>query len=100
MAGIIPTRARMTTRLTLGYRHAHTTRDSPFGAAGRALRGHEFHYSCVEPSGAGLSSSIGVAPSTWLGPRVFASYLHLHLGGDPGLASEFVARSAVRGVRG
>ncbi|HLM18958.1 MAG TPA: cobyrinate a,c-diamide synthase [Acidimicrobiia bacterium] len=100
MAGVVPTAARMTSRLTLGYRQAQTTGESPFGAAGRTLRGHEFHYSSVEPRGVGLASPTGVVAATWLSPRVFASYLHLHLGNDAELAAEFVRRSASGGLRG
>jgi cobyrinic acid a,c-diamide synthase len=101
MAGVVPTTARMTTRLTLGYRRACTTTTSPFGGPGRALRGHEFHYSTVEPVGSGLRSDglAGPVPATWLGARTFASYLHLHLGDDPELASAFVSRVAATGSR-
>ena len=54
MAGLLPAAASMTDRLTLGYRAAVTTTDSPLGPAGTVLRGHEFHYSTVEPSGDAL----------------------------------------------
>jgi cobyrinic acid a,c-diamide synthase len=101
MAGVVPTTARMTTRLTLGYRRARTTTTSPFGHPGRALRGHEFHYSTVEPAGSGLRNDglAGPVPATWLGPRTFTSYLHLHLGDDRELASAFVSRVAETGSR-
>jgi cobyrinic acid a,c-diamide synthase len=93
MAGVIPTTARMTTRLTLGYRQARTVATSPFGDAGRTLRGHEFHYSTVDPVGSGLRSvgAAGPVPAAWLTPRTFTSYLHLHLGDDRELAAAFVA---------
>jgi cobyrinic acid a,c-diamide synthase len=101
MAGVVPTTARMTTRLTLGYRRTRTTTTSPLGDHGRTLRGHEFHYSTVEPAGPGLCSdgSTGPAPDAWLGPRTFASYLHLHLGDDRELAAAFVSRTAASGAR-
>src|SRR5262249_8591238 len=44
MAGVIPTTATMTDRLSLGYRRVRTTTASPLGEAGVELRGHEFHY--------------------------------------------------------
>jgi cobyrinic acid a,c-diamide synthase len=93
MAGVVPTTARMTTRLTLGYRRTRTTTTSPLGDRGHALRGHEFHYSTVEPTGSGLCSDglTGAAPDAWLGPHTFASYLHLHLGDDHELAAAFVS---------
>ncbi|GIU84021.1 MAG: hydrogenobyrinate a,c-diamide synthase [Acidimicrobiales bacterium] len=92
MAGLIPARARMTDRLTLGYRLAVTRRDSPFGPAGTLLRGHEFHYSVVEPSGDGLEmrSRLGAGVGGWVADRVFASYLHMDLSSRPELAERFV----------
>jgi cobyrinic acid a,c-diamide synthase len=101
MAGVVPTTARMTTRLTLGYRQAHTVYASLFGDAGRTLRGHEFHYSTVDPVGAGLRSvdGPGPAPAAWLTPRSFTSYLHLHLGDDRELAAAFVSGVAAAGSR-
>jgi cobyrinic acid a,c-diamide synthase len=107
MAGAVPTTARMTTRLTLGYRHVRTTRSSPLGDRGLELRGHEFHYSTVAPGGGGLEGAgleavapgaSAPAPATWLAPNLFASYLHLHLGGNPELAVAFVARAAGAGA--
>src|SRR5690606_2853041 len=43
MCGRIPAAARMTDRLTLGYREAVARRDSLLTRAGERLRGHEFH---------------------------------------------------------
>jgi cobyrinic acid a,c-diamide synthase len=92
MSAVVPTVAEMTPRLTLGYRHVRTTAPSPVGRAGTELRGHEFHYSTVTPSGDGLAPVVpgAQAPATWVGPRLFASYLHCHLGADPGPATTFV----------
>jgi len=92
MAGVVPTAATMTSRLTLGYRHVHTTAASPLGPVGLELRGHEFHYSTVTPVGDGLTpaGSGAPVPPAWLDPRLFGSYLHLHLGAAPELASNFV----------
>ncbi len=53
MAGVIPAAASMTGRLTLGYRDVITNVATPLGPAGRSLRGHEFHYSELEPAGRG-----------------------------------------------
>jgi cobyrinic acid a,c-diamide synthase len=92
MAGVVPTAATMTSRLTLGYRHACTTTPSPLGPAGTELRGHEFHYSSVEPRGdafEGLGAT-GAPPPGWANPRLLASYLHVHLGGAPALAATFL----------
>ena len=104
MAGVVATTATMTDRLTLGYRSVRTATESPFGPAGLELRGHEFHYSTVSPQGDGLASagSDGSRVAGWTSPDLFASYLHLHLGATPALATEFVtsaARSAPRVAR-
>src|SRR5205823_9026331 len=47
MCGVLPTAARMTDRLTLGYREAMALTDSPLCSRGQRVRGHEFHYSAV-----------------------------------------------------
>ncbi|MGH3074678.1 MAG: cobyrinate a,c-diamide synthase, partial [Gaiellales bacterium] len=43
MCGVLDAEARMTGRLTLGYREAVAVRDSPVARAGERVRGHEFH---------------------------------------------------------
>jgi cobyrinic acid a,c-diamide synthase len=99
LAGVIEADARMTDRLTLGYRTAMATRDSPVAAAGSVVRGHEFHYSAIEPEGDGLvlEGRFGQGRAGWLGPRLFASYVHLHLGAAPEVAERFVAACAAGG---
>jgi cobyrinic acid a,c-diamide synthase len=96
LAGVVPGDAHMTDRLGLGYRSATTRADSPLGPPGTQLRGHEFHYSTLDPPGDGLdlAGRFGGGIAGWLSPRLFASYLHLHLGGAPHLAERFVAASA------
>jgi cobyrinic acid a,c-diamide synthase len=96
LAGVVDAEARMTDRLTLGYRRAVALVDHPLAAAGAELRGHEFHYSTVEPAGDALSlqGRAGSSLGGFASPRLLASYLHLHLGGDPSPASRFV-RAAV-----
>lgn len=98
MAGVVPARARMTDRLTLGYRTATTAADSPLGPPGTEVRGHEFHYSVVEPAGAALhlDSRWGQRPEGHATPDLLATYLHHHPGGDPGPVGAFAARCALR----
>ena len=98
LAGVVPARATMTNRLTLGYRRAVTTRDSPVGPTGTELLGHEFHYSTVDPPGDAviLDSRFGNRPDGWGGPDLLATYLHHHPGGDPGPVAAFAARAALR----
>lgn len=92
LAGLVEVEAAMTRRLTLGYRRAVATTPSPLGPAGTELRGHEFHYSSVEPAGDALvlHGRNGSAPGGFATPRLLASYLHVHLGGDPAPAEAFV----------
>jgi cobyrinic acid a,c-diamide synthase len=100
MAGIVPADARMTDRLTLGYRSATTSRSSPIGPAGVAVRGHEFHYSSAEPAGEALvlSSRFGDRAEGWATPTLLATYLHHHPGGDPSRVEHFIGalRPALR----
>ncbi len=96
LAGVLPTDAEMTSRLTLGYRTAAARRDTPLATAGTVLRGHEFHYSTLDPPGDALRlrgwqvEALGGFAT----PRLMASYLHLHLGGDPAPACRFVATAS------
>jgi cobyrinic acid a,c-diamide synthase len=100
LCGVIDADATMTGRLTLGYRHARTAVDTPLGPAGTEARGHEFHYSTVEPAGGALHLRSRFADSTagFATPTMLASYLHLHLASDPRLAEHLVA-AATAGAR-
>jgi cobyrinic acid a,c-diamide synthase len=100
MAGAVRAAATMTDRLRLGYRDATTTVESPLGPAGTALRGHEFHYSRVEPGGHALDlrSRFASGHDGHATPSLIATYLHHHPGGDPSIVANFVARCA--GMKG
>ena len=92
MAGVVPADAEMTKRLTLGYRAATVTAPSPIGEAGTVVRGHEFHYSTVTPSGDALlfRSRFSERSDGFASPTLLASYLHHHPGGDPRFVAGFV----------
>jgi len=96
LAGVVPADGVMTGRLTLGYRSAIVRTDTPVAAAGTELRGHEFHYSTVDPPGDALElrARFGAGTGGHGGAALLASYLHLHLGADPRPASRFVAAAA------
>ena len=97
LTGLIPTDGSMTDRLTLGYRTAEHAVSSPLGAIGDQLRGHEFHYSSLSPTGSALTlrSRAGESLGGFASTHLFASYLHLHLGNDPQRAERFVSSADV-----
>ena len=96
LAGVVPAEARMTDRLTLGYRRARFRVDTPLGPAGTDVRGHEFHYSSLEPVGDSLDwrGRTGSGRAGFAGPTLLASYVHLHLAAAPRLAESLVACAA------
>lgn len=102
MAGVVPAEARMTGRRTLGYRRADVLRSSPVAAVGTTLSGHEFHYSTCEPGGDALlmHGRDGARSGGFASGRLFASYLHLHLGADPSPAERFVAAASAASSAG
>lgn len=97
MCGVLPVRARMTERLTLGYREARAHTRTPWLDAGESVRGHEFHYCQVEPvhgaeraawtlSAGGISRQEGFVIG-----GVQASFLHVHWAAHPQLARRFAS---------
>jgi cobyrinic acid a,c-diamide synthase len=99
MCGVLDADARMSERLTLGYREAVAVSDSVLAAAGTRMRGHEFHRTVLEP-GAGAAPAWGfTAPAAaerrvegFVQQGVHASYLHTHWAAEPGVARRFVER--------
>jgi cobyrinic acid a,c-diamide synthase len=100
MCGVLDVGARMTGRLSLGYREACSLADSPLARQGDSLRGHEFHYSAVEPQ---AGASPGASPAWELSGRgeegfvlggVHASYLHTHWAASPEVPRRFVRNAA------
>jgi cobyrinic acid a,c-diamide synthase len=102
MAGLIPGVTRMTEKLAaLGYRHATALRSNLLTGAGETLRGHEFRYSTwiceaqpLEHEAAwrvrgtrveALADSAG-----FVSGNLLASYLHVHFGQHPHIATRFV----------
>ncbi|MFD9862740.1 cobyrinate a,c-diamide synthase [Streptomyces alboflavus] len=96
MCGVLDATARMSERLTLGYREAVAVSDSALVGVGTRMRGHEFHRTVVEP-GAGAAPAWGLhAPERrvegFVQRGVHASYLHTHWAAEPGIARRFVER--------
>ncbi|GAB6898490.1 cobyrinate a,c-diamide synthase [Kineosporia succinea] len=102
MCGVLATDARMTGRLTLGYREATAMSDSVITTTGTTVRGHEFHRTACTP-GAGITPAWewSAADGTrhregFVQGTVHASYLHLHWASTPGAALGLV--EAARGT--
>ncbi|MBA3492445.1 MAG: cobyrinate a,c-diamide synthase [Rubrobacteraceae bacterium] len=98
MCGVLDAKATMTGRLTLGYREARALTDSPLAKAGVVVRGHEFHYSAVEP-GAGERPAwdiIGRGPEGFVAGGVHASYLHTHWAATPEVPCRLVREASRR----
>ncbi len=96
LAGVLAADGCMTDRLTLGYRRVTVRQPSPLGPAGTELRGHEFHYSALDPPGDALdwSGRTGAGRAGFATATLLASYVHAHLGAAPALAEEFVSACA------
>jgi cobyrinic acid a,c-diamide synthase len=96
MCGVLDTEATMTDRVTLGYREARALADSPLAERGADVRGHEFHYSAVEP-GAGEWPAwelIGRGQEGFVSGGVYASYLHTHWAATPELPRRLVREAS------
>jgi cobyrinic acid a,c-diamide synthase len=90
---VLPATARMTGRLTLGYREAVALTSGPLVAAGTTVRAHEFHRTVSEPA-CGPNPAWQLSDGSrqgWAGDRLLASYLHLHWASLPGAAARLVA---------
>jgi cobyrinic acid a,c-diamide synthase len=101
MCGVLPLRAAMGRRLTLGYREATAATATPWLARGQRVRGHEFHYTQVEVEAGGAALGSGSAAWTlaargverdegFVRGAVQASYLHVHWAAFPHIARGFV----------
>ncbi|MCP3756745.1 cobyrinate a,c-diamide synthase [Streptomyces sp. TBY4] len=100
MCGVLDADARMSERLTLGYREAVAVSDSVLAPAGTRLRGHEFHRTVIEP-GAGAAPAWGFTHPErrvegFVADGVHASYLHTHWAAEPSVALRFAEAAAAR----
>jgi cobyrinic acid a,c-diamide synthase len=99
MCGVLDSDARMTERLTLGYREAVALSDSPLAVTGTRVHGHEFHRTtCTPPAGPAPAwawrGADGPHQEGFTSRSVHASYLHLHWTGNPELPLRLVRRAA------
>lgn len=98
MAGLVPGRVRMKSRLqNFGYHEIESQLSTFLFPAGRKLRSHEFHYSewegAPEPT---APYQIRERREGYYDGRILASYQHLHFGQDRELARNFVLAAAER----
>ncbi|MEA4943850.1 MAG: cobyrinate a,c-diamide synthase [Propionicimonas sp.] len=108
MVAALPSTARMTPRLSLGYRVATAPSDTLLAPAGTPVNGHEFHRTqTLPPSGDtpawqwdGRSEGFSADPAGTGNPTLHASYLHLHWAGHPDVAQRFAAAASSFAARG
>ncbi len=108
MVGVLPASARMTPRLTLGYRSAVAPSDTLPARAGEAVTGHEFHRTQTVPRAGGrpawrwaeAEEGFSLDPAGTGAPTLHSSYLHLHWAGQPGCAQRFAEAAAGFAWRG
>ncbi len=104
MAGVVPADAVMAKRFqALGYVQVDVQADNLLSRKGEQLRGHEFHWSYLEPKPGYEQLRFAYTTSSRLGERqkqdgimienALASYAHLHFAHAPGLVRRFLSRS-------
>jgi len=100
MVGLVPGKSIMERKLAgMGYVEAESITDNILSGAGNKIKGHEFHYSRLEPvSGEEFKYAFRLyrnryrdtIPEGYAGGNILASYLHAHFASDPELAERFV----------
>ncbi|WP_204138628.1 cobyrinate a,c-diamide synthase [Halomicronema sp. CCY15110] len=103
MVGAIPATTTMTGKLTLGYRQVTVRQTSAVATVGQCYWGHEFHRSAIAPTPVAPLSALTTFPlpgeaagsagtDGWGTATLHAAYVHVHWGGQPTLAQQFVAQ--------
>jgi cobyrinic acid a,c-diamide synthase len=98
MVGVLPAAVRMRPRkLSLGYTEVSFTSDTPLGPVGTTARGHEFHYSTLDPVPDFVSRTWrvekrrgGARAEGYVIGRTLMSYVHLHFASCPEIPRRFV----------
>jgi len=98
MLGVLPGYTVMRDRVRLGYREVTAQQDSPLLKQNETIRGHEFHYSEWVEQGTDLCNAYHVhtrkQETMWqegvVMGNLLASYIHLHFGSLPQVATRFV----------
>jgi cobyrinic acid a,c-diamide synthase len=100
MAGVLPVDIAFDTVPRTGYRDLRLMCDSLLGAAGARLRGHEFHFSKLLTATDRFHAAYSVHDCDgeplgcegWTTPTLTASFVQLHFGQDPDIATRLVER--------
>ncbi len=103
MVGSLPVDVEQTARPQgHGYVQARVDGENPFLQAGAELRGHEFHYSRIDPAQAALETCLELVRGVGLGAgrdglrrgAAVATYTHIHALGEPDWAPALVRAAA------
>jgi cobyrinic acid a,c-diamide synthase len=110
MAGVLPADVRMRDTLqAIGYVEVEVRVDTPVGAAGARLRGHQFRYSELAPAPGPPAVALSYAIRRRHGDgtpldegyrvnNVLASYVHAHWASNPDAPAAFVRACASYGA--
>ncbi|MEE9442330.1 MAG: cobyrinate a,c-diamide synthase [candidate division Zixibacteria bacterium] len=102
MAGIFPIDLEMKVKpVGHGYTEFKVEKPNPFFPVDKVVRGHEFHYSGVTSNGRNADSCLKLSRGVGLGNgrdgllyrNCLACYTHIHAGGVPDWAGEFITRA-------
>ncbi len=100
LVGLVPGRCIMEKNLVgMGYVEAESLDDNIIAPAGRKVRGHEFHYSRIEPDNPDFRYAFKLNRNRYRdtvmdgysGKNILASYVHLHFASDPDMAGRFIS---------
>ena len=100
MVGLVPGRCIMEKSLVgMGYIEAEALNNNVISTSGQKLRGHEFHYSRLDPDGPDFPYAFRLTRNRsgetfmdgYARDNILASYAHLHFASDPNAAATFIA---------
>ena len=103
MAGLLPFNSFMTKRPVIGYMEARALRENLICGKNALIRGHEFHYSRIEPAFDFYKNNCAfeltrrrTGEKFWGGyvnKNILASYLHVNFFGNINLAENFLKQN-------